>query len=194
MRRSLSGVFAVVVWFSIVPAYAQPTPAKRNPAVAKATIPQRELRCRGGASIHLTGNRAIDDNGYGDTMEVHLSFVRSSKLPHLRGGGLDPGTCSWTDRVVRDDEPATIHFKTHNGVVAFIDDNYVELGSPFGYQATLLQLTASLAKDTSNWSFFGIRSGQSFDVTRYDLTTPPSLHRQPFVTNPNTNRPHIPPH
>jgi hypothetical protein len=195
MRRSLSCVFAVVVWFAIVPVHAQPTPAtpaKRNPSVGKARIPSRELQCRGGAGIQLTGNPVMEDNGYSKTMEVQLSFVKSSKVPHLRGGGLDAGTCSWTDRLIRDDEPSSIRFKTGNSVVpAFYGEGEIELPCPW-CSATLFQLTGSLAKDTSYWSFMGIRSGQSFKVFDYDVTKSPTLHRQPFETNPNTNRPHIP--
>ncbi len=61
-----------------------------------------ELRCRGGAEA-FTIDR-LDEN------KLSLNFSASARPAGANERGLEPGTCSWVDRVVNEAEPKQIQF------------------------------------------------------------------------------------
>jgi hypothetical protein len=65
-----------------------------------------ELRCRGGeeALVKLFVIDRLDAN------TLSLNFNSSRKPAGTDSSGLEPGTCSWIDRTVKDEEWRQIHF------------------------------------------------------------------------------------
>jgi hypothetical protein len=64
----------------------------------------RKMICRGGDEAF----RIDDLNKEGDKVELGLNFSASSREPGNDVWKLDPGTCSWADRLVAEEEPVQI--------------------------------------------------------------------------------------
>jgi hypothetical protein len=85
-----------------------------------------ELRCRGGSDPLV--KLFVIDRLDADTLS--LNFNSSKKPAGADGGGLEPGTCSWIDRTVKDDEWRQIHFEVtgeqRDSIPAYLKnrDNY----------------------------------------------------------------------
>ncbi len=107
-----------------------------------------ELRCRGGGepNVKLFVFDQISDG------RLSMSFDSSSKPAGVDGTGLEPGTCSWIDRTLKDDEWRQIQF-----VVT-------------GNQA---QAIPSLLNDRNNyWSFFVVNTDRGyFEAKRHQAWT-----------------------
>lgn len=75
--------------------------AAMHPARAAAQI-SYPLVCRGGPGLRLAPEVS------GGTSRLLLRFTRGRR--GAVGGALDPGTCAWQDRGVRDSQPAVLCF------------------------------------------------------------------------------------
>ena len=75
--------------------------AARTPALAAQT--SYPLICRGGPTLRLSVEMAAEVAA--GATRLGLRFARAS---HGAVGGVEPGTCAWQDRGVRDSEPAVL--------------------------------------------------------------------------------------
>jgi hypothetical protein len=80
--------------------------AKNHKAWKRSTEDVSELRCRGGENA-LVSLFVIDKL---DADTLSLNFNSSKKPAGADSSGLEPGTCSWIDRTVKDEEWRQIHF------------------------------------------------------------------------------------
>src|SRR5438132_3458581 len=71
--------------------------------VTKARAQGFELRCRGAKDSFSI--KQIDRK------TLSLTFNSSQSAANADGSGLTPGSCSWIDRLVNDDEPRLIQFR-----------------------------------------------------------------------------------
>jgi len=116
--------------------------AKNHQAWVQKISELSEIRCRGGedALVKLFVIDRLDANS------LSLNFNASQKPAGADGAGLEPGTCSWIDRAVKDEEWRQIHFVVE------------------GEQAQ--SIPAYLKSRDNYWSFFVVNTNRGFFEAR----------------------------
>ncbi|MGZ8920205.1 MAG: hypothetical protein ACXW3L_04405 [Limisphaerales bacterium] len=179
LRELLFVVSLLLVWqthaATIALAHTLPGDSATTSA-ADATLPRTgaqelsELRCRG-AKDALVDAYVIDKL---DADTLSLNFNASSRASGPDSKGLDPGTCSWIDRPVKEDEWRQIHFLV---------------------TAERAQSIPAYLKNPDNyWSFFVVSSAQGyFDAKRHQAWTTAIKPETPAASSPPVSQPNTPP-
>jgi hypothetical protein len=138
-----------------------------------------ELRCRGGedALVKLFVIDRLDAN------TLSLNFNASQKPAGADGSGLEPGTCSWLDRTLKDNELRQIHFRVTE---AQADSIPAHLRNPNNYWSFFVV-------DTDKGFFEAIKH-QAWSPTTSSEVTPgiPAKSETPSSSAPSTNLPNTP--
>ena len=148
-----------------------------SPSASDAALPRAgsaqelsELRCRGNDNA-LVDIFVIDKL---DADTLSLNFNASPRAAGPDSQGLDPGTCSWIDRTVKEDEWRQIHFRVT------------------GTQAE--SIPAHLKNPKNYWSFFVISSDRGyFDAKNHQVWTTATKPETPAASSPPVSQPNAPP-
>ncbi len=128
-----------------------------------------ELRCRGGQDAFV-----IDKL---DAQTLSLNFNSSSHPAGTESKGLDPGTCSWLDRTLKDDEWRQIHFRITEAQADSIPSH---LKNPDNYWSFFVT--------TSDRGFFEAKNHQAWT----GATNPPVTPAKPDTPTPSSPSPNPP--
>jgi hypothetical protein len=129
-----------------------------------------ELRCRGNDNP-LVDIFVIDKL---DSDTLSLNFNSSPRAAGPDSKGLNPGTCSWIDRTLKEDEWRQIHFMV---TAAQAESIPVHLKNPKNY-----------------WSFFVITSDRGyFEAKSHKVWTVETKPETSAMPSPNESQPNTPP-
>jgi hypothetical protein len=125
-----------------------------------------ELRCRGGedALVKLFVIDRLDAN------TLSLNFNASQTPAGADGSGLEPGTCSWPDRTLKDDESRQIHFRVT--------------------EAQADSIPSYLRNPANYWSFFVVNTDKGFFDAKYHQAW--SRATNPEATSSASGKPETP--
>lgn len=70
------------------------------------------LSCRGGSGVVF--DTILPRSDTGGTVQLSLTFAANPVAAGAEGQGLQPGTCAWSDRPLRDAEPRRVRFGIHH--------------------------------------------------------------------------------
>ncbi len=109
------------------------------------------------------------DGGHHTAYRFFIDFKGGNGAARANGSGLQPGTCSWIDRVLSASEPRRIHFDAHPLLVDIGWTQQQDKGTSM----------SKYFNDPSHfWSFFDYNTGKGyFDATSHKILIDPSKVR-----------------
>jgi hypothetical protein len=128
---------------------------------------RHELRCRGVANGFLIDNLGPKEQapGGGAIVTLQLNFLPSPRAPREDGSGMEPGKCSFVDRVLYFDEPVRVQFETpanaqlNRELSGGVVDNSSTAAEKYPDARTI---PVYLKNPEHHWSFFVVKTNDGY--------------------------------